>query len=352
MNQHTATAACRSEEATSLPFAIPFVLTPEGILCDASMVRRSWVRDFLSRSYFQCACCRERVVARCGFKRPLYFAHFPATADSTPCAWRVVSRGGCVFDERNPDGDDGAWHVKAQLQIMSILERTGVDCVRNAYVKASNEVRKPDISCKLMGQVLHFEVQSSPTSAPSAAQRTERDFRSLTSTIWIVNADRYGRHIKEGLLPCWMDNIASFGGGQLWLWDDECYHHSLTEGQLYIKRALIGSPEQVSLDVFSEAMPYTFPIEARLRTNGHFSIAFPPGSGFASKPAVHAVFANLLAEMRHQLTRRLGQFGHTYRIEYPTVRLNTPILDYIFSDGQRHRDMRDVFNNRWLKVDD
>ncbi len=350
MNQHTATAAGRSEEASSLPFAIPFVFTPEGVLCDASMVRRSWVRDFLSRSFFQCACCRERVVARCGFKRPLYFAHFPATADSTPCAWRVANRGACTFDEKNPEGDDGAWHVKAQLQIMSILNREGVDCVRNDYVKASGQVRKPEISCEFMGQPLHFEVQSSPTSAPSAAQRTERDFRSLTSTIWVVNADRYMRHINEGLLPCWMDNIASFGGGQLWLWDDECYRLSLVEGQLFIKRALIDSPEHVTIDVFANTMPYTFPIEARLRTSGDFSITFPPGSDFAEKTAVHAGYVTLLAEMQHQLSRRLRQFGHTYRIDYPTIRLNTPILDYVFHEGQDHKNMRNVFYNRWLKA--
>jgi len=349
MNEHTATPQRLSEEASSAPFTIPFVLTPEGVLCDSSLVRRSWVRDFLSRSFFQCACCGEKVVTRCGFKRPLYFAHFPANADTKTCAWRVAHRGGVYFGERNPDGDDGAWHVQAQLQIMSIFDRNGVGCIRNDYVKGAEGVRKPDISCELMGQALHFEVQSSPTAAPSASQRTQRDFQALVTTIWVVNADRYARHIKEGSLPCWIDNVASFGGGQLWLWDDECYRRSLIEGSLWIKRAAIEDPDEVSIIRFVDNMPYTLPIEARLRTNGAVSIAFPPGSAVADSPAVKSAFVPLVAEMQHHLSLRMIKFGHTYRIDYPIVRFNTAILDFIFPEGDNHRFMREIFYNRWLK---
>ncbi|MHA0337215.1 competence protein CoiA family protein [Sphingomonas aquatilis] len=337
-----------SDKATfTPPVAIPFVVTPDGALCDATLVRRSWVRDFISRAYFRCACCGEKVVTRCGFKRPLYFAHFPATENTTDCAWRVAYRGIPSFDERNPDGDDGPWHVKAQLQIMTVLNGSGIACVRNDYVRSTGGSRKPDISCEIAGQSVHFEVQSSPTSAPSAAQRTERDFRSLVSTTWVVNAARYLRHIEDGSLPCWIDNIASFGGGQLWMWDDDCYDRSLSEGSLWMKRASIQDPDAVFMVCFEDHMPYVLPVEARLRSSGSVSIAFPPGHPLSHKDAAKAAVVPLLAELGDQLRLRLLRFRHSYRIDYPIVRLNTGVLDFLFPEGDNHTRARMIFYSRW-----
>lgn len=177
--------------------AIRFVVDRHGRHHDvAGMSLRDIHRHPDGRNSFRCAGCLEPVGTRAGFVRRPYFAHSPAEPTTPYCAWRSDNEHGLFFG-RNPTGDDGKWHIDAQCEIMTVLESMGCDPARNVSVRTDGGLRKPDVAVTMDGQLVHFEVQASPTDGWCANRRMDRDFRHRAVTIWIVSADAFRRAIAE-----------------------------------------------------------------------------------------------------------------------------------------------------------
>lgn len=307
------------------PLAIPFVLTFNDRWLDTSKLSSDDVTKhrYTPRAY-RCGCCEDRVDGRGGFIRRLHFTHRSAAVNSRPCPWRTegISRH---FDGRNPGGDDGKWHIDAAMEMLSIL--TGpmqLQATRNDYVAAVSGVRKPDIAFSLDGQRIHFEIQSSPTSAASMTQRSERDFEEQISTIWIINGATYAREQEAGTLPAWVDNLATFCGGQIWLWDRECYERSCVEGSLWLKR--VCSNGVIEAVGFREVMPITCCAKIVLKGNKRMTLNLCLVT--RDLPLLDANRCHLLDEFREPLENIAMARNHPYQYGYADIRINVPVPSY------------------------
>ena len=324
--------------------AIRFVLDRHGRHHDvASLSLRDIHRQPDGRNAFRCGACFEPVGTRAGFIRQPYFAHSPIEDDTPECAWRTdIERG--PFSGRNPTGDDGKWHIDAQCEIMTILEAMGCGPVRNASVRTEDGLRKPDIAVTIDNQLVHFEVQASPTDAWCAARRTDRDFRHGAVTMWIVSANAFRRALADATLPTWVETLAAMGGGQVWLWDTECYQRSLRTGRLSLLRSTIDDPAEIDVAELPIELPRIVPFCARLSQGGQLKISYPVTTAPLLKIPVNLPdLADALADEQKATAARLG---HSYRYDYGLACLNTPFPTFMIFEGVQLCKLRDWFRRQ------
>lgn len=295
------------------------------------------------RHAFRCASCLEPVAAKAGFIRRPYFAHSPVNVDTPVCPWRTDLTP-CAFHGRNPSGDDGKWHIDSQCEIMTILEMMGCHPTRNAAVRTDDGLRKPDIAVTLDGQLLHFEIQASPTDAWCAARRTHRDFRHSAATIWIVSAPAFRTAIEHGAVPAWVETLAAMGGGQIWLWDAECYRRSQHLGWLSPLRSTIEDPSNLATVDLPVELPRVVPFSARLNHAGRMQLRYPVTA--ASLPRMTENLVHLRDALAKELDAIGSRLGHSYRYDYGLACLNTPCPIFTIFEGDRLASLRQWFDRQ------
>lgn len=324
--------------------AIRFVLDRHGRHHDvASLSLRDIHRQPDGRNAFRCAGCFEPVGTRAGFIRQPYFAHFPVEDTTPECAWRTDFERG-PFVGRNPMGDDGKWHIDVQCEITTVLEDMGCNPVRNASIRTDNGLRKPDIAVTIDGQPVHFEVQASPTDAWCATRRTDRDFRHRAVTIWIVNGTTFRRALADNTMPTWVETLGAMGGGQIWLWDTECYQRSLHMSRLSLLRSTIDDPARIEEADLPSELPRLVPFCARLNHAGNLQISYPvTTTSLLKRPENLSDLAEAFADEQHATAERLG---HSYRYDYGLACLNTPLPTFMLFDGAELSRLRDWFRRQ------
>ncbi|MGW8138480.1 competence protein CoiA family protein (plasmid) [Sphingomonas zeae] len=295
------------------------------------------------RHAFRCAACREPVTTRAGSIRRPFFAHYPADDTTPPCPWRT-DIAPAAFHERNPSGDDGKWHIDAQCEIMTVLEAMNCNPVRNTAVQTPEGLRKPDIAVTIDGQLAHFEIQASPTDAWCAARRTGRDFHHRAVTLWIVSADAFLSALDHDNVPTWVDTLASMGGGQIWLWNTECYTRSLRTGQLSPLRYSIDHPGELHPATLPEQLPRIFPFFARLDHNGRIRLACPALS--AALPQIADRLSHLADVLKAELQTIADRLNQTFRYDYGFACLNIPSPTFSILDGEQRANLRSWFERQ------
>lgn len=332
------------KESTARELAIRFVLDRHGRHHDVATLR---LRDIHAqpdgRRAFRCASCHEPVAAKAGFIRQPYFAHSPMDDETPVCPWRT-DLAPCAFYGRNPSGDDGKWHIDAQCEIMTILEMMGYQPTRNTAVRTPDGLRKPDIAVTLDEQLVHFEVQVSPTDAWCAARRTDRDFRHGAVTIWIVSAHAFRNALDHDAVPAWVETLAAMGGGQIWLWDAECYRRSQQFGWLSPLRSTIEDPSNLEPVDLPAQLPRVVPFRARLNHAGRIQLRYPiTAASIPRMPENLPHLRDALAQELHTIADRLGQ---TYRYDYGLACLNTPWPIFTILEGDRLARLREWFGRQ------
>lgn len=295
------------------------------------------------RHAFRCAACFEPVSTRAGFIRRPFFAHYPADDSPTPCPWRtdIVPT---AFHGRNPTGDDGKWHIDAQCEIMTVLEAMGCSPVRNTGVQTHDGLRKPDIAVTLDGQLVHFEIQSSPTSAACADRRTLRDFNHHAVTLWVVSADAFQSAVAHDNLPPWVDTLGGLGGGQIWLWSTACYIHSIRAGQLIPMKSIAEDPSCIHPAPLPDKLPRVLPFRARLNHKGRLKLSCPVTS--ARSPQVAGNLSYLSEALKAELRAIARRNNHTYRYDYGFACLNIPCPSFSVLDGEQRENLRSWFDRQ------
>ena len=295
------------------------------------------------RHAFRCAACREPVTTRAGSIRQPFFAHYPADDTTPPCPWRTELIH-AAFHERNPSGDDGKWHIDAQCEIMTVLEAMNCHPVRNTAVHTPEGLRKPDIAVTIDGQLAHFEIQASPTDAWCAARRTGRDFHHRAATLWIVSADAFRSVLDHDNVPTWVDTLASMGGGQIWLWNTQCYARSLQTGQLSPLRYSIDHPGELHVAPLPEQLPRIFPFFARLNHNGRLRLTYPISA--TALPQVGDRLSHLPDVLKIELQAIRARENQTYRYNYGFACIDIPCPTFSIADGDHHNDLRRWFDRQ------
>ena len=205
-------------------------------------------------------------------------------------------------------------------------------------------LRKPDIAVTIDRQLVHFEVQASPTSAWCAERRIDRDHDHRAVTIWIVSADAFDTAVDAGTLPTWVDTLAAMGNGQIWLWNDDCYNKSRNAGRLNMLRSTIDKPGTIEPASFPDDLPRLLPVAVRRSHAGRTRLQYPncvPIDDRGRDNLSH--LRRMLADELKIIADRLGQ---SFRFNYAIACINTPVPSYRIADGERHDDLRRWFDRQ------
>lgn len=162
--------------------------------------------------------------------------------------------------------------------------------------------------------------------------------------MWIVSGNAFRRALADKTLPTWVETLAAMGGGQVWLWDTECYQRSLRAGRLSLLRSTIDDPAAIDVAELPNELPRIVPFCARLSHAGQLKITYPVTTAPLLKFPVNLPdLADALADEQQATAARLG---HSYRYDYGLACLNTPLPTFMIFEGVELCRLRDWFRRQ------
>jgi len=336
----------RLDPYSKSPLAIPFVRTADGRhLAVETLSPAHVIEHALSSDFHRCGFCLDPVSPRGGLVRRFHFCHRVAREASPPCPWRSDSEAAAFF-ERNYEGGDGAWHVLVQQQLLHVLtDLMTVPAERNAYVRGAAGIRRPDVRTTLNGRIVNFEIQSSATNLATIRQRSERDFYNGETTIWIVNCNRYSRHLENNDMPAWIDDLSTYGGGQVWLWDQEVYARSCRESSLWLKRAVIGCADLIQQVQLVPNLPQTYSFRYHLNARNSGALYLNEQTPVDNEQTKRNIID--LHRALHTLAGvNRAKANYMFWYEYGDVRLNAPFPVFKIASGLRRGVIKSLLDPR------